>query len=501
MPHLRTVSKLIYVITFSLLVMSLAGCQSSFANLSPLPTVTPNPDLVIRGCDLGIRGSGNMTCGVLRVPEDRSSLASKKIGLAIARLPALDNKAHPDAVFLLAGGPGQAATLAYLPVIQQFQPLQQTHDIVLVDQRGTGSSNALNCPKLDEKAFLAKAAPTPEETQQQLEICLKSLPGDPRYYTTQASVQDLEDVRHALGYDQVNLIGVSYGTRLALEYLRAYPTRVRSMVLDSVVPPGWPLGLTSSADAQHSLDLILQRCAAQANCQAAFPNLKGDLQQLMNTAQGSILEVSTPDPSTGSPIQILLTPDRLGSTIQMLSYTPETAALLPLFVHTAAAGDASRLAAQYLILENEMQGSVSEGLYLSVVCAEDVPFYPADLPPASTSYLPDQTAGLRSQCAVWPHARLDQQPGPVSSTVPVLLLSGQADPITPPANAAQVAAELPNSLAVVVPGMGHNVIFRGCLPNLVARFVSAGTTKNLDTGCIQEIQAMPFFTSPNGPAD
>ncbi|MDD5371515.1 MAG: alpha/beta hydrolase, partial [Anaerolineaceae bacterium] len=437
----------------------LSGCQVHAASLSPSPTVSPAPNLTRQPCHLGINTQAE--CIVLPVLEDRSSGNGRKINLAIVRIPARNRSAQPDPVFLLAGGPGQAATQVFLPILSAFTRINQERDLVMVDQRGTGSSGALNCPNRDDSASLSIPNPSPAIDLQRLKDCAQTLTGDARNYTTATTVQDLDEVRQALGFDQINLIGVSYGTRLALEYLRTNPGRVRSLVLDGVVPPDWPLGVTASADAQQALDHILQRCQEQPGCRQVFPDLPRELRNLIQTLTDQPPLVAIPNPNTGAPIHLLLTRNRAATTLQILSYTQETAALLPLLIHNAAGRDFAGLAAQFMVVNQELQGSIAEGLYYSIVCAEDVPFYPQNSTAISDSYLPDSKAELADACSVWPHAAPRASlPQPVSSNAPVLLLSGEDDPITPPANAQQVANNLPNSLALVAPGMGHNVINR-----------------------------------------
>jgi pimeloyl-ACP methyl ester carboxylesterase len=478
-------------------LLFVSACQANTASLDVSPTASPNADLTRQPCELG---DIQAECAVLRVFEDRANSSSRKINLAIARIPAKNRSAQSDPVFLLAGGPGQAATQAFLPYMGALNHINQERDLVMVDQRGTGSSGVLTCPVHADPGLLSASDSDPAAERHRLRDCALALTGDPQDYTTAASVQDLEAVRQALGYDRINLIGVSYGTRLALEYLRANPSRVRSLVLDGVVPPDWPLGVSASADAQQAMDHIIQRCQDQPGCQQVFPDLARDLHTLIQNLSEQPPLLTIPDPNTGVPVQLRLTRNRAAATIQVLSYTQETAALLPLLIHTAAALDYSALAAQVLVVNQELQGSVAEGLYYSVVCAEDVPFYPKDAPSLPGNYLADPEADLVSACSVWPHAEPRASlPQPVASNAPVLLLSGADDPITPPANAQRVANSLPNSLVLVAPGMGHNVLFRGCLPDVVAAFLRAGSVRHLDTACVQQIAPMPFFTSFTGP--
>ncbi len=459
---------------------------------------------MLQTCEVGTPGMAGRTgtqCGLLSVYENRAANAGRQIRIAFVRIPALSRTPQPDPVFLLAGGPGQAAIETFLPVLANFEQIRQDRDLILVDQRGTGNSNALGCAQAGSQGDLLNGTAGEAQTAAALRACLARIPGDPREYTTAATIQDLDDVRRVLGYGRVNLVAVSYGTRVALAYLNAYPDRVRSLVLDGVAPLGWVLGPGVPASAQRALDSIFARCEIDLACRAAFPDLPAEFQSLLSDLERQPVEVSLPDPVSGETIRLAWTRQKLAAAVQALSYSQETVALLPLLIHIAYTEKSyAMLAAQYTIASRGQDRAVAQGLYLSVVCAEDVPFFPD--PPSSAapaSYLPDGSAALKTACSVWPHADPVPLPKPVRSDVPALLLSGQADPITPPENAAQAAQSLPNSLQVVAPGMGHNVIFSGCLPRVAADFIRRGAVRGLDTNCIQDIHPLPFFLNFSGP--
>ncbi len=430
--------------------------------------------------------------------EDQVQKLGRKIDLFVAVIPAVSKSPAEDAVFLLAGGPGQAATEAFPRLVFTLNRIHQDRDIVLVDQRGTGKSNPLRCPA-GAQAEEFQEDLTPEEQVEQLKACLSQVGADTRLYTTAATIEDLEQVRSALGYDKVNLIGVSYGTRVALACQRQYPQSIRTVTLDSVAPMDWEIGPENSVNAQHALDLVFERCAADAACSTAFPDVQEEFRTLLANLEQLPAEVEFPHPTTGEITTVKVTRDNATTTFQVLSYTPETVAYIPLLIHqTVSRGDYSLLAAQYLILTDELGQSIHDGLYLSVLCAEDVPFYPENPVPAR-SFLPDHTAEMAKQCAIWPHAQVPADfKQPVSSDIPTLLLSGEADPITPPSNAEQAGQTLSDHLSLVVPGIGHNVIFRGCLPRILDSFIETGSTTGLDTACIQEIRPAPFLINFSG---
>jgi len=235
-------------------------------------------------------------CGTLTVYEDRESQAGRRIDLRVAVVKAVRGNAAPDPLFLLTGGPGQAATQSYLSLAPALDRIREKRDIVLVDQRGTGQSNPLQCPQLrdlDDQAGTTDSA----DPRSALKACLEGLDADPRLYTTPMAMDDLDQVRQALGYQKVNLYGVSYGTRAALSYLRQYPERVRTVILDGVWPFGLPLSPTTAASAQRALEMMLDRCAA-GPCADAFPNLRAEYADLLGRLQRELVRVALDHPIT-----------------------------------------------------------------------------------------------------------------------------------------------------------------------------------------------------------
>lgn len=482
--------RFITITTVIVILGLLGGCaqstpeptgESPLLDLTECQLTMPNVDVVVEA-----------RCGSLTVPENRADPDGRQLTLNIAVVPAVSRSPQPDPLFVLAGGPGQAAAELGPVMVQSFRQVHQDRDIVLVDQRGTGDSHPLECElpeedDADDEAVIAA-----------LQACPETLDADPRFYTTEIAMQDLDAVREALGVDTLNLYGASYGTRAALTYLRLFPTRVRSVVLDAVVSPDYRLYLNTAQDADRSLDLLLDRCAADAACEEAFPDARDTFAALLDRLEAEPLTTTLPDPTSAEPVTLTLDDaDVLNLTFPLL-YTPEIAALLPLSLQQAADGDFAPLIAQ--------AGASDTGLYLgmfyAVACTEDAPFI--DAAEASTlahgTLFGDRTETLREVCTAWPTGELSAEFGtPVVSDVPVLLLSGEADPVTPPQYAARVAETLPNSLHVIGPGMGHGLIGRGCIDALVADFIAAGSVAGLDASCAENLIPPPFFVSHTGP--
>jgi pimeloyl-ACP methyl ester carboxylesterase len=399
----------------------------------------------------------------------------------------------------ITGGPGQAATESYVSIRFAFRRINEDRDVVLVDQRGTGGSSPLRCPS-DETPDVSLL--DDEEVGPWVARCLESLDGDPRFYTTSLAVEDLDAVREALGYGRVDLYGVSYGTRVALTYLRRFPDRVRAVVLDGVVPPEEVLGVDVARDAQRALDLLVERCAADEACSERFPNLGGALDDVV-ARLGEPVPVTLRHPRTGDEERLELDRSKAAYAIRLLSYSQETASLVPLLLEGAARGDLAPLAAQFLMTTGQVGETMSDAMGLSVVCTEDYPLLERDVADARSrdTYLGAlQTESLELVCPSWPRGEVPPDfREPVRSEAPVLLLSGEADPVTPPENAAAVAKYLPNSLSVVAPGQGHVVIHRGCIPELAERLLETGSVAGPDAGCVSAIEPQAFFVSFNGP--
>lgn len=458
----------------------------------------PSQAIQFEDCQLTLPGSTyhlKALCGTLTVPEEPQSAGGRQIQLNIAKIPAVSRSPLPDPIFFIPGGPGEAATQSFLAVASAFESLNQKRDVVLVDQRGTGGSHPLQCTPGEG-----------EETDEEEDIgpflskCLAGLEADPRFYTTAIAMDDLDQARSALGYERINLYGGSYGTRAALAYLRQHPDRVRTVILDGLAPPDWLLGPSVAGDAQRSLEMIFERCAAEPSCREAFPDLPQKFQALLDRLDQGEIVVALDHPISGEPTTVKMTRERFANSMHMLSYTPETVALIPLLIETAFQDDDfSRIASINLANEGLLENTISAGMRYSVICAEDLPFYPQQT--RGEGYMGGFIERIFAKaCAVWPRGDIPADfHTPVRSDAPVLLISGEADPVTPPANGAMTAQNLPNSLHLVVPGMGHINIFRGCIPRLVTEFIDQGSAQGLQTDCVQDIRPSPFFVNFSGP--
>ena len=442
-------------------------------------------------------------CGTLRVSENPADPQGRHIALHVARVPAISRRKEPDPLFVLAGGPGMAATAFYASAAPAFARIRRNRDIVLVDQRGTGGSSPLTCDFDEDLLMRATGSALIAETRR----CLTELAqhADVAFYTTSLAVQDLDRVRAALGYEKVNLYGASYGTRVAQHYLRRFPQRVRSMILDGVVPPGLALGPALALDAEAALASILDRCKEEPACRERFGDPAATYRALRQSLQARPVTVSLPDPTTGEQTTVEFTTYHLATVLRLASYTPEQAALLPLALHVAhRSGDFAPLAARFLIVSRSYDDLLAYGMHNTVVCSEDVPFYrlsSIDRAELERTYLGTaQLDALLDVCSVWPKGPVDPDfHAPLQSDVPVLLLSGTDDPVTPPAYAEQARTGLTSSLHIRMQGFGHGQLGAPCMDRVMARFIDQGSVAGLDVSCTRLARPMPFFTSPAGP--
>lgn len=482
---------------------SLATVTGAATGIKPAPPRTWQVGkLTLTACDLGQPNSGLSTaawCGSLAVPENRADPQGRWITLKLAVLRSGAQVAVPDMLAFLAGGPGQAATDYAGQISAMLQPLRAHRDILLLDQRGVGGSNALDCK--DENKSDDDAGFDAGRMRAAAADCLKQVEthADPRYYTTTDAIQDLDDVRRALGVPQFDLVGVSYGTRVAQQYVRRYPDAVRSVVLDSTVPNSVALGEDFAQNLDDALKAQFARCAADAACKRRFGNPYQTLIQLRDALRANPHPVSFRDPQTYQTVQRVLDEDSLVSVVRMFAYSPLTAALLPLSIDEAAHGDVGPLLGQAKLLTVDMAELAGNGMAYSVICSEDADLLTARPQDANTLLGTHMIDAYKAICSVWPKgARPADFHQPLVTGKPVLLLAGQYDPVTPPRYADEVAKHLTDARVLLFKGQGHSVLSAGCGTQLVQHFIEHLDPKTLDASCLDRLQAQPFFIDFNG---
>lgn len=459
--------------------------------------------LSFKACELAQKGSAATTaafCAPFEVPENWDAPDGRKIGLRLA-LIASTEPADDDFIVLLAGGPGQAAIDNWTQVANAFAPAAKRRHVLLLDQRGTGGSHALDCKNddtTDENAGFDL-----ERVREQTRACLAkvSADADPRYYTTTMAVRDLEALREALGAPRFDLVGISYGTRVAQQYLKRHPDGVRSIVLDSPAPNPLAIGAEFARNLDDALKAQFALCTSDAACAKAFGDPWTNLIHLRDALRAQPQQVSFPQPATFATTRQRLDDHGLVMLVRMFAYMPETAALIPLAVREAAAGNYAPLMGQLAVAGESVSELAGSGMQLSVLCAEDVDRIGADPRDAGTLIGTAFAESLQAQCAIWPHGeRPADFNAPVAGDTPILVMAGELDPVTPPRYGEEILHTLTNAKLIVAKGQGHNVIGRGCIPKLVGRFMDTLAPRDLDASCSDALGATPAFIDYNGAA-
>jgi pimeloyl-ACP methyl ester carboxylesterase len=441
-------------------------------------------------------------CGWFDRPEDPSNPDSPILQLRVAVVPALSLEPETDPFVPIAGGPGQSTIEFYASVYSAFEDVRRTRDIVLLDQRGTGESAPLRCAVDDD---IIEGRYSREETITETEACLERLPHDPRFFTTSVAVQDLEALRQALGYAQFNVYGISYGSRVAQHFLRRFPESTRTVVIDGVAAPQIALGPAIAIESQNALDSVFARCVEDALCNERFPDLSERFDALRASLKEAPVTLSMPDPLTGKRDDVRFSDVEMSGALRLLLYHPSTLALIPLLIDEAIGGNFQPLSAQFQMVASSMSDAINIGMHNSVLSTEDAPYFEDEnitLDQLAATYMgPLQVDALDAMCSVWPQGVLDEGfRNPVASDVPVLLLSGEMDPITPPAYADLAAVDLGNALHLTGKRQGHGLAPRGCTPRIIGDFIDTASVSDLDVECLERLHAMPFFLDFSGPS-
>jgi pimeloyl-ACP methyl ester carboxylesterase len=444
-------------------------------------------------------------CTKFPVPENRADPGSRTIDLKLAIVKSDSQVPEKDMVVYLAGGPGQSATETYPQLAGAFAPLRKHHDIVVLDQRGTGGSHPLSCPEVEKATKGQEDQPfDPARAKDLVSQCLREVEktADPRYYTTTVAVADLEAVRQALGAPKFDLIGISYGTRMAQQYAAAHPAAVRSIVLDSVAPNSLVLGETFASDLARALKLQSDACAKTPACRKAFGDWRKTLLDLhAKLAANPVKDVAFRDPRTSQPATRTVNGDTLAELVHLFAYNAEASALLPLTVAQAVKGNFVPLLGQSQLGRADLSGNMDAGMQLSVMCTEDAPFLKPRPEDADTLLGIRPIERIQALCSVWPHGTMPKDfHHPFQSSIPTLILSGERDPVTPPRFAREVLKGLSNGRVLSLKGMGHGELTIGCMPKVVGQFIEDPDPKKLDATCLDRIGPVPAFVNFNGAA-
>jgi pimeloyl-ACP methyl ester carboxylesterase len=436
-------------------------------------------------------------CGKLTVFENRETRSGRTIDLNVVVLPAFDQKTKAEPLFDLAGGPGASSADRAEFYAGAGKDYRRGHDLVLADQRGTGQSNRLSIPR-EKTAQYYLSEMFPIDYVRQLRHALEQR-ADLTKYTTSIAMDDLDEVRAWLGYDRINLFGASYGTQAALVYMRQHPEHVRSAILLAVAPTDLKMPLHHSESAARAMDLLLDACERDARCHAAFPQIRDDWQNALAQLEKQSVRTEYSPADSAAPTPVEIQRGVFAEKIRTWMYGRDKAARIPMIVHHAARGDFAPFLQQ--AIGPSIPDFIADGMYLSVTCAEDVPFINqqeaanlnADNPFGNYRVFQQTRA-----CGMWPRGKiptdfLEQ----VSSNAPVLIFSGNLDPVTPPKYGEEVGKHLPNSRHIIIAEAGHGVdglTDPGCVDRIAMEFLDKGDAKNLNVSCIERMTPPPFVT-------
>ncbi len=480
----------------------------------PASAAKPGAGIDWRSCRLP-RVSQAAKCATIAVPELRGAEKPGSVRLHVAVVPAISATPQPDPLYFIAGGPGQGASEVAFQALPALGRIRRSRDLVFVDVRGTGRSEALKCDLFDSEDALERLFDE-RFPKDELAACIEAHKGRRLGgYRTAAIVADLVQVADRLGHAKVNVYGISYGTRVALQWLRqdaneSGAKRLRSVILDGVAPPPMVLFSSFARDAQAAFDKLADDCLADRGsgsdgkgCGDRFGDVRKTLKMLLEASDPPVT-ATVIHPTEGREVRVELRRAGVAMAVRSLMYSADLQALLPLALHDAARGDAGPLVTQALTLAQGAADASSFGMMFAVVCAEDVPYIrPADIAAeASTTVFGAVIAEqMRQVCRAWPGDRsapLNREP--VRSEVPTLLLSGALDPVTPARWGSAAARTLSNSAHVLVPAAGHGTFGTGCVPRLMGEFVGAASVDALDTSCVNDSKRPPFFIARTGPA-
>ncbi len=434
-------------------------------------------------------------CGEYAVYEDRAARTGRQLRLPIVILPALEGQALPDPIVFLAGGPGQAAT-SLAPHLAKggLTDLRRDRDVLFVDQRGTGTNSPLACDLTGGepgiKPFTRALFPAAL-----LKTCAQKWDADSALYSTPIAVDDLEEIRAALGYEKLNLYGISYGTRFAQVYLRRHPQRVRTLVLEGVLAMSAAIPLPFARGSQRSLERLFEACAAESACAKAFPHVREEFQAVLGRLATAPARVTLTG-GGGKPETLEISRDLLATTVRSMLYFTHRSSHLPRMIQEAHQGRFEDFARRAIEIRRFHLDAL--GVYLAVVCADDVAFIDPTAVERETrgTFIGDYWyRQVARACAAVPHGKVAADfHEPVRSEAPALLISGYHDPSTPPEMADETARALPNSLHVTMRHRSHGMEDSdyACGDTVVTRFIRSASIAGLDTTCISSLPPTPF---------
>jgi pimeloyl-ACP methyl ester carboxylesterase len=431
--------------------------------------------------------------------ENRLEQKGREFDLNFMILPSRNPNPAPDPIIVLDGGPGLGSTDRAVEWARHLNIFRHERNIILFDQRGTGGSNPLPCRRLGnpEEAQTYLEDMFPEEY---VERCRKELDlwFDLRYYHTTIAMEDIHELRAALGYDLINLYGASYGSHSAAVYLNNFPETVRAAILEV---PGYPSSLYPSTLAQDT-EVVLQRlfldCAADPDCAADYPDFMDEFYAVLDRVRQNPVMVNITNPINGQPETVFFPYNTLIAALRSMLYSTYSQRWIPAFIHWAYRGNYSPL------VEWEVEGLHSSnttlkfGLLLCVTCTESIPYIDFETARAEAAGTMMGTYRLDQQeraCDLWERGEIPAGfHDPPHWNVPTLLISGELDPTVRPATVAVLDASLPKSFHYMAPNCAHSIgpAWEGGLAQEAARFMSQAGFEGLDFSGPDSTQRPPF---------
>ena len=455
-------------------------------------------NISVNDCHLnGIRTQ--VKCGSINVPSNYNEPENAQLTINFAILPAIDNTKNKTPLMFLAGGPGQAAVELAAHIRNSFSEIRKTRDIILVDQRGTGKSHPLQCDE-SQQAKLYSIIPEEFDEKEVLK-CIEDLQKNNELgqFTSENAIRDFDEIRKALGHQQINLYGGSYGTRAALVYMRLFPKSLKSVVLDSVGPVEVPIGLFGLS-AARSFELLIKHCQEEKTCNKAYPNLENEYKAIIKRLALSTVSLSVSHPRLGKQTLFNLSKGKFINTLLTSLYSMETRSMLPLVIHQAYNNNYQPLLG--LITATDGGMNMYAGLHFNIVCNEDMPRITPNMiqKDKNNTFGKGEThKAWQIACPLWPKYHVEHNfTQPVKANIPTLILSGNLDPVTPPSNGDKPAATLPNAHHIVSTNNAHIVASTACGVSIVNEFLNTLSPKTVDSSCLNELPNEEFMTSLNG---
>jgi pimeloyl-ACP methyl ester carboxylesterase len=440
-------------------------------------------DCKIKGVDSTAR------CGTLDVPEDRAHPERRHLQLRIVVVPAREKPSTPDPIVVFGGGPGEAATDSITDSVEEFPELSRHRDLLFLDQRGTGGSNALNCDLYDPAdpgAALRELFPVAS-----LSACATKLAekADLTRYSYIDFADDLEAVRRALGYGPLNLFAISYGTRAAQVYARRYPRSVRTMYMGSLVPIDIATPAPFARAVQEVIDKTLNDCIADAACHAACPSIRDDFKHDLAALDAGEARIETPGGAT-----TVMPRGRFVELLRSMLYKPEGAAAVPWLIHEGALGHWNAIGKNVIERSQSIVGDMSFGLFLTITCNEDVAFIDEkNIRESRDTYLGDfRVRRQQAVCTHWPRYSLPAgYRNPIRTAVPTLIVSGDLDPATPLSFTEHAAPGFTHRHEIILHGQGHGG-WSACVQRVYTKLVESGRADGLGETCGEPLPRPAF---------